>query len=172
MKTFILFLAMLFSTAWSYAQSAEAQQLLLNVEKLAQLKKILTNMKTGYTIISKGYKNIKDISEGNFNLHDAFLNALLQVSPTVRKYKRVADIIQSQSRILKEYKSAFKRFKGSNLFNLNELKYLQSAIDRIYNSITDKLVFLRSFNNEGNVLAIQRGREMVDTKLSEKLNGL
>lgn len=46
-----------------------------------------------------------------------------------------------------------------------------NAIDRIYNDIADKLVFLRTFNNENNVLAIQRGREMVDTKVSKKLNG-
>ena len=47
-----------------------------------------------------------------------------------------------------------------------------NAIDRIYNDIADKLVFLRTFNKENNVLAIQRGREMVDTKVSKKLNGL
>lgn len=189
-----------------YAQSTEAQQLLLNVEKLAQLKKILSNMKKGYEIVSTGYNTIKDISQGNFNLHDAFLNALLQVSPTVRKYKRVADIISCQSQIVKEYRSAFNRFKSTNLFNSSEITYMEdvyknlfnkslqnldelgmvltagklrmsdderiAAIDRIYKDISDKLVFLRSFNNEGSVLAVQRGREMVDTKLSEKLNGL
>lgn len=189
-----------------YAQSTEAQQLLLNVEKLAQLKKILSNMKKGYEIVSTGYNTIKDISQGNFNLHDAFLNALLQVSPTVRKYKRVADIISCQSQIVKEYRSAFNRFKSTNLFNSSEITYMEdvyknlsnkslqnldelgmiltagklrmsdderiAAIDRIYKDISDKLVFLRSFNNEGSVLAIQRGREMVETKLSEKLNGL
>ncbi|MDN3657801.1 TerB family tellurite resistance protein [Ferruginibacter paludis] len=189
-----------------YAQSTEAQQLLLNVEKLAQLKKILSNMKKGYEIVSTGYNTIKDISQGNFNLHDAFLNALLQVSPTVRKYKRVADIISCQSQIVKEYRSAFNRFKSTNLFNSSEMTYMEdvyknlfnkslqnldelgmvltagklrmsdderiAAIDRIYKDISDKLVFLRSFNNEGSVLAVQRGREMVDTKLSEKLNGL
>ena len=47
-----------------------------------------------------------------------------------------------------------------------------NAIDRVYNDIADKLVFLRTFNKENNVLAIQRGREMVDTKVSKKLNGL
>ena len=47
-----------------------------------------------------------------------------------------------------------------------------AAIDRIYKDISDKLVFLRGFNNESSVLAVQRGRELVDTKLSEKLNGL
>ncbi len=189
-----------------YAQSTEAQQLLLNVEKLAQLKKILSNMKKGYEIVSTGYNTIKDISQGNFNLHDAFLNALLQVSPTVRQYKRVADIISCQSQIVKEYRSAFNRFKSTNLFNSSEITYMEdvyknlfnkslqnldelgmvltagklrmsdderiAAIDRIYKDISDKLIFLRSFNNEGSVLAVQRGREMVDTKLSEKLNGL
>ncbi len=208
MKTITLFLCLAFSTSWINvtAQSAEAQQLLLNVEKLAQFKKILSNMKKGYEIVSKGYNNIKDISKGNFNLHDAFLNALLQVSPTVKKYKRVANIISCQSQIIKEYRSAFNRFKASNLFTASETKYMEqvynnlfnkslqnlneltivitagklrmsdderiTAIDRIYDEITDKLVFLRSFNNEGNVLAVQRGREMVDTKLSQKLNGL
>lgn len=187
------------------AQSTEAQQLLLNVEKLAQLKKILSNMKEGYEIVSTGYNTIKDISKGNFNLHDAFLNALLQVSPTVRKYKRVADIITCQSQIIKEYRSALSRFKSTNLFNTSEINYLEevyknlfdkslqnlnelsivitagklrmsdderiSAIDRIYKDVSDKLVFLRTFNNEGNILAVQRGRELVDTKLSKKLNG-
>ena len=46
-----------------------------------------------------------------------------------------------------------------------------NAIDRIYNDMGDKLVFLRTFNKENNVLAIQRGREMVDTRVSKKLNG-
>lgn len=208
MKTIILFLCLLFSISWINVsgQSTEVQQLLLNVEKLAQFKKILSNMKKGYEIVSNGYNNIKDISKGNFNLHDAFLNALLQVSPTVKKYKRVADIISCQSQILKEYRSAFSRFKASNLFAVSEINYMEEvyknlfnkslqnlneltivitagklrmsdderigAIDRIYTEISDKLVFLRSFNNEGNVLAVQRGREMVDTKLSQKLNGL
>ncbi len=188
------------------AQSTEIQQLLLNVEKLAQLKKILSNMKKGYEIVSTGYNTIKDISKGNFNIHQAFLDGLMQVSPTVKKYKRIAEIITYQTQLVKEYKSAFRRFDASNLFNTNEIRYMDNvytnlfnkslqnleeltmvitagklrmsdderinAIDRIYNDIADKLVFLRTFNKENNVLAIQRGREMVDTKVSKKLNGL
>lgn len=208
MKKLIILLLLIvqISGTPSYAQSTEVKQLLLNVEKLAQFKKILSNMKKGYEIVSTGYNTIKDISKGNFNLHDAFLNALLQVSPSVRKYKRVADIISCQTQIVKEYKSAFGRFKSTNLFNTSEITYVEkvyrnlfnkslqnldelgivitagglrmsdderiAAIDRIYKDISDKLVFLRSFNNESSVLGVQRGREMVDTKLSEKLNGL
>ena len=82
------------------AQSDEAQQLLLNVEKLSQFRTILKNMKKGYEILSKGYNRIKDISKGSFNIHDAFLDGLLIVGPTVRNYKKVADIIVCQASIV------------------------------------------------------------------------
>jgi hypothetical protein len=187
------------------AQSTEIKQLLLNVEKLAQLKKILSNTKKGYEVVSNGYNGIRDISKGNFNLHEVFLDGLIQVSPTVRKYKKIGEIIMFQSQLVKEYKSAFRRFDQSNLFNLNEMKYMTNVytnlfnkslqnldelamvitagklrmsdderlnvIDRIFGDMGDKLVFLRTFNQENNVLAIQRGREMVDTRVSKKLNG-
>src|SRR5689334_17359441 len=84
-------------------QAQEVQQLLLNVEKLAQLKSILADLKKGYEIVSTGYSTIKNLSEGNFNLHQAFLDGLLQVSPTVRNYRRIADIIRSQISLVKEY---------------------------------------------------------------------
>ena len=208
MKKYIVMVwIVLFSlTGQAVAQSAEIQQLILNIEKLAQLKKILTNMYKGYELVSNGYNTIKNISKGNFNIHQVFLDSLLQISPAVRKYKRIAEIISYQTKLVKEYKSAFKRFEASNLFNINEIQYMEHvyanlfnkslqnldelaivitagklrmsdderlrAIDRIYNDMVDKLVFLRTFNKENNVLAIQRGREMVDTKISKKLNGL
>jgi hypothetical protein len=205
-RVVILWIILFSFSAKVVAQSAEVQQLLLNVEKLAQLKKILSNMKKGYEIVSGGYNRIKDISKGNFNIHQAFLDGLMQVSPAVRKYKRIGEIISFQTQLVKEYKSAFRRFDASNLFNENEIKYMSNvygnlfnkslqnleelamvitagklrmsdderinAIDRIFDDMGDKLVFLRTFNKENNVLAIQRGREMVDTKVSKKLNGL
>jgi len=141
MKTITLFLCLAFSTSWINvtAQSAEAQQLLLNVEKLAQFKKILSNMKKGYEVVSKGYNNIKDISKGNFNLHDAFLNALLQVSPAVKKYKRIGDIVICQSQIIKEYRAAFNRFKVSNLFTASETKYMEQVYDNLFNKSLQNL---------------------------------
>ena len=66
----------LFCSFRASAQSAEIQQLLLNVEKLTQFKQILSDMKKGYQILEGGYNTIKDISEGNFSLHKAFLDGL------------------------------------------------------------------------------------------------
>src|SRR4051812_27551793 len=78
------------------AQSYEVQQLLLDVQKLAQLKQILKDMKTGYEIVSMGYTSIRDLSQGNFSLHQGFLNEMLAVSSAVKNYKRVAEIVSYQ----------------------------------------------------------------------------
>jgi hypothetical protein len=135
MKTMIisvLFSASVFMPALVRGQSHEAQQLLLNWEKLAQLKSILENMYEGYQVISKGYTAIKNISEGNFELHNGFLEGLLQVSPSVRKYKRIGDIVANQRKILSEHRKAFNHFKESNCFSSDELTYLQGVYSNIF----------------------------------------
>ncbi len=114
-------------------QSQEAKQLLLNVEKLAQLKLMLSHMKTGYQILEKGYTSIKNISQGNFNLHRDFLDGLLQVSPAVRQYSKAADIIRVQLKLVKESKAALAEFKGSKQFTITEIEYLGNVYANLLN---------------------------------------
>jgi DNA repair ATPase RecN len=202
----ILLLTVAGTSVKLYAQEEEAQQLLLNVEKLAQLKQILTDLKKGYQIVSTGYNTIKNISQGNFNLHQTFLNGLMEVSPAIRNYKKVVDIINYQVLIVKEYKNSYSRFKQNNSFTPNEIKYLGSvysnlfnkslknldalatvitanglrisdderlkAVDNIFDDIQDTLVFLRHFNNNTTILAIQRAREKKDVITLQKIYGI
>lgn len=121
------------------AQSQEAQQLLLDVEKLAQFKQILSDLKKGYDILSNGYDAIKNISEGNFNLHQSFLDGLLQVSPAVQKYERITDIIQYQLRIVKEYKSAFNQFQSGKNFTIDEIDYIGKVYSSLFNESVKNL---------------------------------
>ena len=119
-----ILLLILLSSNICFGQSQEAKQLLLNVEKLAQLKLMLSHMKTGYQILEKGYTSIKNISQGNFNLHRDFLDGLLQVSPAVKQYSKVADIIRVQLKLVKESKAALAEFRGSKQFTIAEIEYL------------------------------------------------
>ncbi len=123
MKKLLILLAMVIHST-CFSQSQEAKQLLLNVEKLAQLKLMLSHMKTGYQILEKGYTSIKNISQGNFNLHRDFLDGLLQVSPAVKQYSKVADIIRVQLKLVKESKAALAEFRGSKQFTIAEIEYL------------------------------------------------
>ena len=117
-----MFVSTVLNTA--HAQSDEIEQLLLNVEKLTQFKQILSDMKKGYEVISVGYNSVKDISQGNFSLHKAFLDGLMEVSPTIKKYRKVAEIIAMEVRLVSEYKTAIKRFQRDDNFNPGELDYI------------------------------------------------
>jgi hypothetical protein len=132
MKKLIILIAFVSLNMSSFSQSAEAQQLLLNWEKLTQMKKILQQLYDGYKILHTGYTAIKDISEGNFSIHRTFLDGLLKVSPAVRSYKRVVDIISYQLRIAKEYRSAFNQFRESGQFTPEEIDHLSKTYNRLF----------------------------------------
>ena len=117
-------------------QSFEAQQLLLDWQKLGQEKQILSDLYTGYQILSRGYTTISDLSHGSFDLHKAFLDGLLAVSPAVKTYRRVADIIQIQEQILRQYHSAWSRFRQDAHFSAGELE----LIGNVYSGLIDRSV--------------------------------
>lgn len=123
-----------FTIAQAKGQSEEVQQLILNIEKLAQFKQILSDMKKGYTILNGGYNTVKNLSEGNFNLHQTFLDGLMQVSPAVSKYRKVAEIARFQTGIVKEYKSALSRFRSEGLLRPDELDYISA----VYGNLLEK----------------------------------
>ncbi|OXA78691.1 hypothetical protein SAMN05444397_109131 [Flavobacterium aquidurense] len=123
----ILIVFLVFVPKKANAQSAEIQQLILNIEKLSQFKKILSDMKKGYELLSRGYKAVKDMSEGNFNLHKTFLDALMQVSPVVKNYKRVVDIVNFQMLLVRESKNGLNRFVKSDSFSSQEIKYFEKV---------------------------------------------
>lgn len=190
----------------SFGQVVEIQQLILNWEKLRQLEEILDNMYRGYKILDKGYTTIKNIAEGNYTIHQLFLDGLLAVNPSVRNYHRIPNIIRYQKLLLKEYRRAYDRFRQDPNFTLDELEYLGSvyrflfdasirnidellmvitasqlrmsdaermqAIDRIFFDMEDKVIFLRSFNDNTQLLAIQRAKSRNDVKTMRQLYGI
>lgn len=113
-------------------QTAEAEQLLLNWEKLQELEKILDNMYVGYKILDKGYTTVKNIAEGNYSIHQLFLDGLMAVNPTVRNYRRIPFIINYQKLLLKEYKNAYNRFKDDPHFTPEEIQYMVNVYNFLF----------------------------------------
>ncbi|RPD39538.1 TerB family tellurite resistance protein [Chitinophaga barathri] len=108
-------------------QANELAQLALNIEKLAQFKNILSDLKKGYEIVSRGYGAVKDLTKGNFSIHKTFLDALMEASPAVKKYRKVGQIIEYQIDLVRYTRQALKRFRAGNLFNPGELNYLEAV---------------------------------------------
>jgi hypothetical protein len=141
------------------AQGQELQQLLLNIEKLTQLKSILTDMKTGYQIYQRGYSTISSLSQGNFNLHDVYLNGLLQINPAVKTYGRVAEIISQQASLLSEYKKAYSRFRQSGSFSGGELDYMGKVYSQLVKQSLDNI------NELTNILTASKLRMSDDERI-------
>src|SRR5258708_32791153 len=82
------------SVCQSQAQSIVqlTEQLVLDYQKLSELKSILQEMYDAYKIVDKALSDVKDIVNGTFNLHKAFLDGLMAVSPAVTNYTRLAVI--------------------------------------------------------------------------------
>ena len=134
-----LFLTLFFAPYRVNAQAKEIAQLALNIEKLAQFKQILSDLKKGYEILSGGYNTIKNISQGNFQLHKLFLDGLMEVNPAIKKYSRVADIIDDQVSIVKEYKKAFQYAKSSGSFTFGEIEYMGRVYSRLFDASLQNL---------------------------------
>jgi uncharacterized pyridoxal phosphate-containing UPF0001 family protein len=196
----------LFKAAPSNAQAQEMQQLILDIEKLTQMKGILSDMKTGYQIYQQGYGTISSLSKGNFDLHNIYITGLMAVSPSVRNYGRIAEILTMEASLISEYKRESSLFQQSGTFTVSELSYMSDvytrlvsetldnieelaniitanklrmsdaerikAIDRIYGTSSDKLQFLRSFNNQGVSLSLQRSKDAADTQTLKQLYGI
>jgi hypothetical protein len=143
----------------SKAQAQEMQQLILDIEKLTQLKGILTDMKTGYQIYSQGYGSISQLSKGNFDLHSVYLNGLLAISPTVRNYGRIAEIITQQASLISEYKSSYKQFRHSGTFSVSEITYMS----RVYTQLVTQS--LQNLDELTNVLTAGKMRMSDDERM-------
>lgn len=131
--------ALLLSVTMLHPRRAQAQsipqlieQVILDKEKLAELKTILNDMYNSYQIIDQGYTHIKNIVQGNFNLHKAYLDGLLAVSPTVRSYVRVADILSTAGTIASEYRTDYTRAVSGGHFTAAELGYMSLIYGKLF----------------------------------------
>lgn len=159
----ICFLLCAFSFRPASAQVStgqDMQQLLYDIEKLMQFKAILSDMQQGYVILTQGYQQVKDLAQGNFNLHSVFLDGLMAVNPEVARYARVADIIADEASILTEYKKAYRQFQNSGGFNPDELEY----VSRVYAQLTSAA--LNDVNDLANILTASKLRMSDDERLS------
>ncbi|MDP2421455.1 hypothetical protein [Sediminibacterium sp.] len=131
MKTVMVILIALISSVRMCAQVQELQQLKLDLEKLAQFKLILSQMKSGYQVLQNGYNGIRDIGKSNFNLHQDYLEGLLLVSPSVKNNPAVNRVYNTQTQIIIDSKSLLSDLRKSQVFTVSELNEVTLACKNI-----------------------------------------
>ena len=145
-----VFLSLILCSSFSgKSQSFETEQLLLNLQKLSQLKSMLEDLKKGYEVIRNGYNRVKEVSEGNFQLHDLFLSHLLEVSPMVRDYYKVGQISKNGLKLIRECKEAFQYFRQSEELTKEEISYLKNVYTQLLSKSANYLADLAEILTSG-----------------------
>lgn len=119
-----------------HAQAKQRKELLLQI---AALQVYMDYAKKGYSAVSKGLNFIGDLKKGEVNLHGDYFTSLLKINPKIKNYYKTAEIISLQFKIMKMYKSTYTKLKTDDLFQRNELDYIERSFKRLLENCDDTL---------------------------------
>lgn len=111
---------------WMNQKATQKQYLL---QQIAALQVYIAYAKKGYNIVSSGLHAIRDIKKGDLNIHSTFFNSLKTVNPKVARYKKVADIISYQFRIIRQVKETMAYIRETRQFTPEEIEYNRKVFD-------------------------------------------
>lgn len=148
------------------------EELALDAQKLSSMKATLQEMYQGYTELKDGYTRIRDIVKDNFNLHDAYLDALWVVSPAVRNDPRMQEIIINVERIIDVYQAATGRLGG--VWTTQELNFIDGTFSLLLQrsqQVVNELTMI-STDNELRMNDAQRMQALarIDTEVKSELS--
>ncbi len=119
-----------------YAQSKSIKVLL---QQIAALQVYIDVAQKGYSIAQKGLNTVGTLKRGELNLHSVYLHSLKTVNPKVKKYIRVAEVIDLQWKIMKEYRRVWSDLQGEDLFYGDELDYIARVFNRLISDCSNTL---------------------------------
>lgn len=117
-------------------------------QQIVALQVYIGYAEKGYKIATTGLHAIRDIKNGEFNLHQGYFGSLKKVNPKIKNAAEVAEIIGLQISIVNHFKQAIKTYKASGYYNGDEIAYVGNVytaitadclqdIDALMNLITD-----------------------------------
>ncbi|WP_246001525.1 DUF932 domain-containing protein [Mucilaginibacter gracilis] len=111
--------AQTFQEWWN--QKATQKKYLL--QQIAALQVYIGYLEKGYQVVNSGLNTVKDIMNGEFHLHDAYISSLKQVNPVVRNDKRVDEILAMQEYI----SEAFAKISNNGSLSVDQNSYVASV---------------------------------------------
>ena len=169
--TMVFGLALHMVRAQSIADLAE--ELALDAQKLSSMKATLQEMYQGYTELKNGYTRIRDVVKDNFNLHEAFLDALWVLSPAVRSDPRLQEIINTEYRLVQAYQAATGRLSGQSVWTTQELGFITGTFSTLLQrslQVVEELTMITT-DNELRMNDAQRLQALgrIDTEIKDEL---
>jgi hypothetical protein len=167
-KLLILFLFGMFATTtqaqtfaeWFRQKKTQKQYL---IQQIAALQVYIGYAQKGYSIAKEGLNTIGELKRGEFNLHTGYFNSLKSVTPKIKQYAKVADIVAMQVTIIQGYSKTRRQVRKSGVFNGEELDYIMRVLGRLLDDCENTLNELIAVTTDGNL-------EMKDDERLERID--
>lgn len=147
---------------WLNQNSTQKKYLL---QQIAALQVYLGYAKKGYNIVTGGINTIRNIKNGDLNLHRDFFNRLKNVNPAIHRYAKVADIIACQVKIIKQTKLVLQQIRETKQFTEAELNYCKQVFDTLLGECIKTVEELMLVTTSGEL-------EMKDAERLKRIDGL
>ncbi|WP_448635215.1 hypothetical protein [Pedobacter panaciterrae] len=146
---------------WAEWFSQKKTQKKYLLQQIAAFQVYIGYAKKGYEIVGSGLQTVRDISNGEFKLHNVFITGLKQVSPAIRNDLRIAEIIALQLGMLK----SFGVLKSTGGLSADQLLYVAEVANEVISECYHDLEEL--------LLVITSGKlEMKDDERLSRLKGI
>lgn len=131
------------------------------LEQIAALQVYTGYVKKGYGIAREGLGTVRQITDGEFRLHELFISGLKKVSPAVGNDARIADIVAMEIGIVR----SFGRLLDLQGLSVDRSAYLRSVKTAVMEACLDDLAELLLVVTSGKV-------EMGDSERLSRLEGI
>lgn len=142
----ILIVLLLLACVQVHAQKPKHKRL---IEQIAALQVYIGYAQQGYSIANKGLTTVRNIKNGDFNLHRDFISSFKKVNPKIKAYAKVADIIALQLRIISAIKECLKGVKEARQLSIAEIDHCSMVFQNVLNASLENLEQLLEIISDG-----------------------
>jgi hypothetical protein len=125
------------------------------LQQIVALRGYITTAEEGDQVIEQGIYTIRDIRNGEFQLHSKFFSALPAINPAIKNVPRTEDMAWQQVSLIDQFFRWLTQWRSDGLMHAEELSYAE----QVYNN----LVALAAENmNALFCLTMKHGLKMTD----------
>ncbi|WP_119079485.1 hypothetical protein [Chitinophaga alhagiae] len=119
------------------------------VAQIAALRQYAGLARKGYDVVGGGIRLVGQIKQGDLDIHSAFFSSLRQVSPFVRRHRKVLDLSASYLQLIAHCRKMKSRWSNSEALPGWQRNAAADAYLRFANEITQDLLFLTELLTDG-----------------------
>ncbi|MBX2924738.1 MAG: hypothetical protein KF746_21225 [Chitinophagaceae bacterium] len=143
---------------------AQGKQIQYLAQQIAELQVYIGYLKKGYNIVQTGIHTIRDIRNGEFNLHSLYYSSLKTVNPKIKQSAQSVGIIANLQYVTKSIGSLRKTVRESNTLPEPHRQFILQCCDKLADDIDKTSEFFTDI--------ISSGLQMSDDERMNRISGL